>query len=118
MSCSISLSSLLSCIVSRAIRTFERQYITYFLKAIELEPNFGLAWINKGFALYSEGYLLESSKKYDESIRCFDNAIDTNRMKAQKELGDLAKNIDNLLEIRYAHMKVVHYKKVHLEDTT
>ena len=74
-----------------------REAVYNFDKAIELDPNFGLAWINKGFALYSEGfarhsegYLLESSKKYDESMKCFDNALDAYRMKAQNELGDLS----------------------------
>ena len=40
------------------------------MRAIEMDPNYGFAWLSKG------GDVLKDLKRYDEAIKCFDRALE------------------------------------------
>ncbi|WP_135605447.1 tetratricopeptide repeat protein [Methanococcoides sp. NM1] len=48
-----------------------KESITYFDKALEIDPNHADAWNNKGFALFS-------LSSYPEALECFDKSIELN----------------------------------------
>jgi tetratricopeptide (TPR) repeat protein len=51
-------------------------------EAIRLDPNYAIAWFNKGIAFGGLGWELKDQSKYNESLQALDKAIELNPLYA------------------------------------
>ena len=63
---------------------FFEEALKCFDKAVEIDPNYTLAWVSKGLAFFNK-------KDYDQALKCFDKAleIDPNYTYAWNSKGNL-----------------------------